>query len=87
MAIARLGPRCRSCGVDAFADLVGRSRRRGMASPFCISRCIYFRCGALAYAAGNSGDPGPHACRGARRGRNGDATWDSRAGRRQFDPR
>ena len=65
MAIAGLGPRCRSGAVDAFADLVGR--RRSVASSFCISRRIYFRCGALADARRDSSDPGPHARCGARR--------------------
>src|SRR5437868_4641242 len=82
MAITCVGPHRRSGSVDALADLVGR--RRSLASAFCISRSIYFRCGTLAYAGGNSSHPGPHARCGARRRRNRDAARNSRAGRRNL---
>ncbi len=85
MATARLGSRRGSRDVNAFGDLV--RRRESVASPFCFSRRISFRCGALAYNAGDSGHPRVDGRRRSRCGGSGDATRNSRAGRRQSDSR
>ena len=75
-----LDPRFGSRYVDAFASLVGR--RKSVAPPFCISRRVYFRCGAVANSSGSSRHSGADAHRRARRRRNSDAARNSRASRR-----
>ena len=81
MAIPGLDSRFGGRYVDVLVPLVGRWE--SVAPPFRISRCIHLHRGSLAYSSGSPSDPGIDAPCRARRGRNGDAAWNSRASRRQ----